>query len=125
METRTITVVKRNETGIYDGTQWFNLSRWARSIDEFSVGDTVSITLDKQGFIRELRKVNGGNAAPPRPSTNGNGHTKPHDAVQIREKALACAVGLCKESFKDFDDARQVVTIAAMFEDYLRNGADL
>ena len=100
-QTVTGVVASVNPKGLkLDGRpDWLNFSRFAQDIVPPMRGQTVTLTLDRQGFVRAVHPADGSEVTP---STNGSvrpaqGHTAPdpRELRIIRQSVLKTAGEFC------------------------------
>jgi len=121
------TVACVNERGIkFAGAEnWSNLSKWAEGVVLPRKGDTVSVTFDKQGFIRAIVPVssaNGSEAASAVPGTqNAPSSQKDRTITRLAVLKAAAEFGAARPELK----SGEVLKIAASWERWvLRDDAD-
>ena len=128
----TTTVVGRvnrcNDRGVKlaGETEWRNISKFADSCPDPQAfdGGSVSLTLDGQGYIREIAEAQD---EPPTPAVRADATTAPAGAAELlgkdtmiaRHVALKAAVELLANDITTSPDPEITTSLAATFEQWL------
>ena len=112
-------VVRLNERGLLFAGEasWRNISKFSGAITLPNVGDTVSVVLDKAGYIRSVSTVSGpvatgATATAPEPAARQN-HAPAREVSIVRMNSLTNAVSFVTTCGGTLDD---VLATAAAFE---------